>query len=358
MKKILVFFIVALIIPASSLWALNVSVQFADSTLQGSLLPGKIQTELQSILNKYDAMPEFARGMANASVYASNAGTSRGYQGYDLFNVSVGNMMSLQMPGSGLNFDAFKKDLENKGDVYAGTGEQPVAGQLGINMGFLLEDLYLTFKFGKFSTDWLNREIKIGDDEISYNSSIFGFLLNYSLLRERSLLAGSILWRGVTLGSGFTFSSSNIGYGLDLDRIEVTSSDGITADVDPSIELSIDSKNYVIPVEIYTSMRFLYIMNFGVGVGFDFVVGSDTDLLVSADGDAVVTSDSVGGSLVDKKGRITITDAGSKDKKADSFRARFMANLGVSLGPVYLDMPVALYADNGYSVGITAGIVW
>ena len=78
------------------------------------------------ITAKYDTMPDFTRGMANSAVYASNAGTTRGYQGYDLFNISVGTMFSLQMPNAEMNADALTDDLQNKGDVYAGVGWQPV----------------------------------------------------------------------------------------------------------------------------------------------------------------------------------------------------------------------------------------
>ncbi len=351
-RKIILALAMAMAMPVSGLMALTVTVDFGDATLN-TALKSTIETQLNSDLAKYDTMPDFTRGMANSAVYASNAGTTRGYQGYDLFNISVGTMFSLQMPNAEMNADALTDDLQNKGDVYAGVGWQPVAGQIGINMGFLVEDLYLTFKFGKFSTEWVDYELGLGDDKVNYDASIFGFMLNYSIVKEKSILARSILWRGITVGTGFTYASSKIGYGLKLDTMTL-SNGGYDADVDPSIELEVESKNYIIPVEIYTSMRLLYIVNAGVGAGFDFVVGSNTDLNVSADGDATITT---AGIYQGTKGTITVSDA-STSEKADRFRPRLMANVGVSLGPVYIDAPVTYYFDNAYSVGITAGIVW
>ncbi len=359
MKKILGALIVSLIIPVSGLWAFTVKVEF-EKNPGGVLdqLANNIEKELQKDLKKYGDMPDYAKGMANSALYVADAATSRGYQGYDLFNISGGFMAALQMPSSGLDFDKVKNDLKDKGDSYVGVGVQPLAGQVGINMGFLMEDLYLSLKFGKFNSDWFVDSSSDEKGKVTYNSGIFGIMANYLILPGDSFAAGSVVWRGVTAGMGFTYSSCKTNYGLKLDTIDVndgtTGPTALKAKVDQSITFAVESKNYIIPVELYTSVRLLYLLNVGAGFGFDLAVGSDTDVDVRSDGDAKVTS------VIQKDtpGTITIEDGGARNKKSNVFNARLMANVGLSAGPVYFDVPVSFYLDNGYSIGFTAGIVW
>ncbi|NLV67608.1 MAG: hypothetical protein GXY14_08015, partial [Spirochaetes bacterium] len=72
---------------------------------------------------------------------------------------------------------------------------------------------------------------------------------------------------------------------------------------------------------------------------------------------AVITDD--GGAPVinsGDEGDIDI-DAGTSNE-ADKYRFKGMVNVGVGFGPVFVDVPITFYLDNGYAVGLSAGIVW
>lgn len=348
MKKILTIFAV-LFFAVSAASAFTVTVDFGVNPALDDLKTAiENKLKLDDQLGKYSNMPKLARGFANANTYASGASTLRGYQGYDLFGVSIGTMFSLQAPSSSLTFYKDLQDDLDDGDMYAGMGANLLSGQVGINLSFLVNDLYLAFRFGKFNTTLGGKE---DDFKLGLDSGLFGILLNYQLIGQQSILGRSMLWRGVSVESGFIYSKNKTSFYQGMDSIEVDdgASTPITAEVDPSFSFIIDNKSYIIPVEAYTSIRLLYVLNLGIGAGFDFVAGGSSRLSLDSDGNAIVRG-------TDEKGIITI-DSGTKSD-ADKFRGKVMANIGLSAGPVFIDMPVTVYMDNGYSIGLSAGLVW
>lgn len=181
-------------------------------------------------------------------------------------------------------------------------------------------------------------------------------LLNYQVIKSKSILAGTMLWKGVSLESGLIYSNNTVSFYKDLDQIPVTGLGGYTATVDPSIDLVLDTKTVLVPIEAYSSIRLLYALNFGIGAGIDYVPSGSTSIKLESAGPITVdnTSPSGGGT----KGSVKIK-AGTGDEKPDSIRAKLMANLGLSIGPVFIDMPASYYfTDNGYAIGISAGIAW
>ncbi len=347
MKKILTIF-AALFLAASAASAFEVNVDFGDNPALDDLKAAiENRLELEDQLGNYMHMPKLAQGFANANTYASGASSLRGYQGYDLFGVSIGTMFSLQAPSSSPAFFNDLQDDLDDGDMYAGLGANLLSGQVGINLSFLVDDLYLAFRFGKFNTTIGGTE---DDFKLGLDSGLFGILLNYQLIGQQSILGRSMLWRGVSVESGFIYSKNKTSFYQGMDMIEnIDGGSGIYADVDPSFNFIIDNKSYIIPVEAYTSIRLLYVLNLGIGAGFDFVAGGSSRLSLDSDGNAIVRG-------TDKKGIITI-DSGTKSD-ADKFRGKVMANIGLSAGPVFIDMPVTVYMDNGYSIGLSAGLVW
>ncbi len=360
MKKILVLFTVLFAV-TTAYSAINLTVKFNDPTLDS--MAGDLKTNIESSvlgeIGQYENMPKLTRGFANANTYASGAGNMRGYQGYDLFAVSVGTMFSVQAPSSDPTFYEDLQDDLDAGDVYAGMGANPLVGQVGLNLSFLVDDLYMAFRFGKFDTTLGGEN---DDYKVNYDTNIFGILLNYQFIGQKSILARSMLWRGVSIESGFIFTKNKTAFYKELNAVTGSgTADALTIDyeVDPSIDFIIDNKSYIIPVEVYTSLRLLYIVNLGVGAGFDYVAGGSSKLTLGSAGGVTITNDGVAAGtsgLVGEKGTITI-DTSSKDD-ADKFRGKLMANIGLSLGPVFIDMPATIYLDNGYAVGLSAGIVW
>lgn len=348
MKKILIMLAV-LFFTASAASALTVTVKFDNPDANLDALAADIKNELENgELKKFDNMPKLAKGFANSNTYASGAGTMRGYQGYDIFGISIGTMLSVQAPSSDPSFYKDLQDDLDNGDVYAGMGANLLAGQIGLNLSFLVDDLYLAFRFGKFNST-LGGETD--DFKVGLDSGLFGILLNYQLIGQKSILGRSMLWRGISVESGFIYSKNKTSFYKEMGNIEANGG-SLNATVDQSINFIIDNKSYIIPVELYTSVRLLYILNLGVGAGFDFVAGGETTLKMESDGNINIAE----AAYQDRKGTIDIDSKTKAD--ADKFRGKVMANVGVSLGPVFVDMPVTIYMDNGYSVGLSAGLVW
>ena len=325
--------------------ALTSTVDFGGGIY--STLEDNLETQINNELNKYSNLPDLTRGFGNANTYASNGVTMRGYQGYDLISIAIGTMVTIQAPNADPMFFMELQDQLDSGDVYAGLGVNPIVGQVGLNMGFIIPDLYISFRFGK-----LDYKIDAGDYKLDYDTNLFGILLNYQIFAEKSILARLLVWRGLSLESGFIYSTNNIVYFKKIDT-PITADDGTNyAEFDPSLDIELDIKSYIIPVELYSSIRIFYFANIGAGMGFDYVAGNTTDLTLHSSSDAEM----VGGPATGLTGKVEI-DAGTKGE-ADRFRWKFMANIGFGFGPVIIDIPLTFYLDNGYAVGLSAGVVW
>lgn len=347
---ILLFPVLMLFAGTGAYAALTVSVDFGTDAAYDAIeiaIAGQLNTDLA----KYSDMPDFTKGFANANTYASNGATMRGYQGYDLICIAVGTMFTVQAPNADPLFFQEIQDQLDDGDVYTGLGANPLVGQVGLNMGFIIPDLYIAFRFGK-----LDYKVDAGTYKMDYDTNLLGVIVDYQLIPSQSILAGILLWKGLNLESGFIYSTNNVVYYKELDTISVPAG-SITADVDPSLDLEVDIKSYIIPVEVYSAFRLFYMINFGVGIGMDYVYKNTTDLKIHSAGKAVITDNGgVLGITNGDEGDIDI-NAGTSNE-ADKYRFKGMVNVGVGFGPVFVDIPVTFYLDNGYAVGLSAGIVW
>jgi len=225
--------------------------------------------------------------------------------------------------------------------------------QVGINLGYILEGLYASLLFGK-----LNTNINYGDFRVEHNANTIGGHLGYAIFSEKSILARALLWRGLTVQTGFIHTDNKVEFYNNLDERGYTDSvSGFTVDytVDPSINFEIETSGEIIPVELYTSIRILWFLNIGVGGGFDYVFASRTDFGLSSAGD--VTIEGTSQAYIGEKGTITV-ESDTSDIESDKFRPKLMANLGFGIGPVFIDVPASYYLDNGYAIGLSAGFVW
>jgi hypothetical protein len=340
--------------------ALTVDVTFDQSTPEGVILQNDlsalVETEIANELSKYSNVPKLAKGFGNASAYASHASTLRGYQGYDLFAISAGSMVSIQAPnGDPMFFQDLSDDIDN-GDIYAGVGVTPVVVQAGLNLGFIIDGLYLSFMYGKYSAD-----IDQGDYKIDHDENLIGFDITYQLLSDRSILAGLLVWRGLSINTGAIHYKNTTTFYNKMDKINNSQAvTGATVDytIDPSVNFEIATEGNVIPVEIYTAVRIFYILNIGAGGGFDYVVNGKTTIELKSAGDVLITNSTpVVSGFIGQTGKITV-NADTSGIKSDRYRPKLLANIGLGIGPVFIDVPVTYYLDNGYSVGITAGCVW
>lgn len=345
---ILLFPVLMLFAGTGAFAALNVTVDFGANPLYDTI-ESELADNIRSQLDKYGDMPDFTRGFANANTYAaSNGATMRGYQGYDLICIAVGTMFTVQAPSADpLFFQSIQDELDD-GDVYTGLGANPLVGQVGINMGFIIPDLYISFRFGK-----LDYKVDAGSYKMDYDTNLLGVIVDYQIIPSQSILAGILLWKGLNIESGFIYSTNNVVYYKKLDTIiasDTTTTE--TAELDPTLDLSLDIKSYIIPVEVYSAFRLFYMINFGVGVGMDYVYNNTTDLKLRSSG----TIRGTGGTINGLDGEFDITAPTSEE--ADKYRFKGMVNVGAGFGPVFIDIPITFYLDNGYAVGLSAGIVW
>ena len=357
-RFLLLLYIIITFSSVSAYAAITVDVNFTNADLQSALGDtGVVADTIYDRISQYSDVPELARGFGNANTYASHASTLRGYQGYDLFAISVGTMASVQAPSDDPQFYEDLMDEIDKGDVHAGVGVTPVVVQVGMNLGFILDGLYVSFMFGKLHTN-----IDQGDIRIDHNANLVGGHINYAVFGERSILARSLLWRGLTLQTGFIHTDNKVEFYNELDQINATAtvtSYSVLCEIDPSVNFELTTKGNVIPVELYTSIRLLWFLNIGVGGGFDYVVSSRTDFGLSSAGDVVITDDGASGAsgYVGETGTVTISGE-TNGVKSDKYRPKIMANIGFGIGPLFIDFPMSYYLDNGYALGITAGFVW
>jgi len=326
--------------------------QFDDLAFQAIVdaafldLTNSIETEL----GNFDSNPKkLGRAFANAGSYSNHAATQRAYQGYDLFAITVGTMAGGQLPSMDFStYGDLGDRIKDEGDIEAGIGWQAWALQVGINSKFLLDGLYLGLKFGYLSFD-----VPVGDNKAKFDFLAIGAMANYQIFKERSL-TGMLVWRGLSVGSGLMYQKLASGFLYDIGEVSGTDS-GVIITGSPVVSALLDSNLCTIPVEVNTSIRLLYVLNLSVGLGFDINFGSSS-MIIGADSDLSVSN--VPGGVNQTSAGYLSTDAGVKNARPKAFAAKAMANIGIGIGPVILDIPFTYYFNNGFNLGLSVGFVW
>ena len=331
------------------------------------------EKELKDTIGGININPKQLIGaFAASSVFASTGAPQRAFAGYDKFAVTLGAMAGFQLPASPFSIideiGDFAASLEEKGDIKLGVNPQALNLQFGLNTsGFLLDGLYLGFKFGYMNFDFLNIQ------GFTFKAFSAGITANYQIFAQKRILAGLFLWRGLNVGTGFIYQRTNFGYGLTLDpfeeQFEIPGLPGLADLVEdanysigvsatPKVSMDFAINTYTIPLEAMTSLRLFGFLNLSVGGGIDIGLGNAN---LSARGDAVIDTDI--GTLPfnvyqESPGSLSVKMGGKNVPSI--FNPKLMASLGISIGPVILlDIPVTYYfLNNGYNVGVTLGFVW
>ena len=311
-------------------------------------------------LAKYDDQDKLATGFANANMYSTNAATQQGYPNYSLFAITTGVMVGAQAPTTNVDYytnGKIEDDIENKGDLYAGVAGS-AAINVGINAGMIIPGLYINVKFGKFDSTWV-----YDDDDFSFDTMIIGGGITYSLFDEAGI--GLLRWRGLTIGTGLVYQTTDVSYRIELDDERIHFADGSTTGdvvVDPSFDITLDMYTLSVPFEINTAIQLLWLFNINLGVGIDLVSGN-ADLELQSVSDATVKNIAYNGTPLPEDdyivtpGKVTI-DGKTLDKKPSWARARIMTGIGFNFGAVKIDVPIIYYLKSGAAVGVTAGIIW
>ncbi len=339
------------------------------------------EDEAETELNKYGEQDSFAQGFGDANVMSSQAATLNGFAGYKTFGAMLGYMIGIQLPSSDPNaISEISDTIADDPNVYLGIANA-LSVNVGFNMGKVLglinndlgdktKRLYLNVHGG-----FINRSIDMSDSTLDIKTTTFGIGVNYQLIQPKGVVAGLFKWRGVSVGSGFTYQRSSFDTSSELDPVSNQFSmntlvGGQNVQVDgtfistPEINVGVDMRTFSIPLEATTSFQLLWVFNVNAGVGADLVFGK-SDITATASSDLTVenvtaTVDGVSQTLkytVDEPGSVVV-DASTKDIKPTFARARVMAGLGANMGPLKIDVPFYYYFSDGYAVGMSVGIVW
>jgi hypothetical protein len=314
------------------------------------------------------SFPKLAGAFANASVFSSDGASQRGYEGYNAFSFTVGFMSALQFPSTlldkimdAVNDSEDEMDLDfikDNMDIGLGVDFQILNAQFGINTSkFLLDRLYLGFKFSKFDTNWIDAMSLSG---FSFKTMSVGFNASYQLIKQKRLPAGIFVWRGLNLGTGFIWQNTSLGLKtsipIDDDLLSISIEDtieNININLDNVFRFDIETNTYIIPIEAMTSVRLLWFLNLALGAGVDIAFGSSS---IKASGSFDVKDYKLPAGV--EMTRAPSLSFGLGGKSAPSiFNLKLMGAVGFNVGPVIIDIPVTYYPlSDGYSLGVTVGV--
>jgi hypothetical protein len=326
MKKIIITMIAAIALLAFGARDANAWLLFGSN--DPALIPF-----LQNAFLKYQQQPKLAQGMADASAYSAHAATQRGYIGYDKVCVTVGTMAAAQVPATTTDLGYYKKlgeRLMKEGDLNVGVAWNAWSINVGVKLPL---DFYLTGKFGY---------LKYSYEQYDFNGMHAGVMLNYQIVKPKAPEVKFVLWRGVSIGTGLLWQSNKTVIHQTDDPI---SSGGYT--FRPVLDIKVGTQSYVIPLEISTAVRLIWVLNIHAGGGIDFAAGT-SDIRYSAAG----VADGPGGpALFSVYGR-------QSGKGSKHYMPKIFCGPGLNFGPVVIDIPFTYYFMNGFNVGVTFGVVF
>ncbi|MCL2293359.1 MAG: hypothetical protein FWC36_00600 [Spirochaetes bacterium] len=346
MKKKLLVLGIAMLLAAAPVFAWDINIDL--SGLPAPLAPFK--SDLEAALEAETigdlSMPRFMTGMSNASSFAADGATQRNFIGYRFFALGAGTMAGAQLPSS--NMESAIDRLVEEGDIFAGTGIQALSVSLGVNLGFLVDRLYVSGKFGTFSMDF---------DDFNISTSSFGLFAHYQLIKPRSRLLAA--WRGVQAGTGFIYYKSDVTFNFEAPPVESIIEAGeqyVTLFFEPDLAAKFTTYGVKVPIDIMTGVR-LAIFNFSLGLGADINVTNNSSLNLSA---SSLIYYEASGSYSGSGTAGSVSISGGPSGSADRFKFKAMAGVGLSLGIIRLDVPITYYFGKGIggNVGITGGIVF
>ncbi|MFW5642771.1 MAG: Lsa36 family surface (lipo)protein, partial [Alkalispirochaeta sp.] len=368
---------------------LDVTVKAPGITVYGQSIPtGDLQTELDQLkeeletdedLQKFTDQTDLARAFANAGAASTHLATQRSFSDYRMFALVVGSGAAIAAPGTSAGaIEDSLTDFEDEGDAYFGAAIQPITVSFGVNLSRWVDRLRVNGKFGYV-------HLAEGDlvDDISFTSTTIGVGADYQIIGTRSIAAGVLRWRGVSLGSGINYQSNKTEISVEVQ--EEAFSESVTFDdfgfsdtqaqaagyddaeaelgsltVSPTLGATVESRSWSIPLEASTGLRVLYLFDFNVGAGVDIALGS-SEVLFGAESEIDFE-----GSNAEVEENIEVdpgsVDLGvSTDGNPQFLRPRLTAGVGLNLGPVKVDVPLMYYLDiDGPTamVGVNLGIVW
>jgi hypothetical protein len=234
-----------------------------------------INGELQTIEDDInDGLPNATNpnrlmdGMANSSVM-SGKGVGSDYA----------SGMRVILIGAGVGVGA---DLEKNKDADTDLSGVGVQGGLilGTNLGWMdtkkilgLETEKLNVYFNFFGYDM---DKKTGDTNASGELKSYGVHFSYDWIKPK----GNVLlgWGGVKIHTGYEYNSMKLSFDSKISESISTSdpSGDYSSTLNATPEAGIDVKTHSIPIEISSSVQFLYFVSLYGGLGADYNMGTAT----------------------------------------------------------------------------------
>ncbi|MDR1836035.1 MAG: hypothetical protein LBQ89_00055 [Treponema sp.] len=321
-------------------------------------------SDLNSELGNYNFKPKpenLIRAFGTSAAYASHGATQRGFGGFNTFAATLGTMVGLQLPFGPFElvdkFDVIAGDpfsLFKDGDLTLGINPQALNAQVSLNTsGFFMKNMYLGVRVG-----YMNLPDVV--EGLSVSNMLLGVTVNYQLLPKLSL-AGLITWRGLSLGTGFIFQNTKLGYYFAMDSSLMSggiTTTGIGSDIsyriEPRVGLDMDITTYTIPIEVVTAIKLLF-LNIPFGAGVDLAFGK-SDIRFGAAAD--INFNGLPNAIYQSSpGSLAVNLGG---EMSPSFvNLKIMSGLGLVFGPLIIDIPITWYVmDNGFNVGLTFGVAF
>jgi hypothetical protein len=310
------------------------SMREAKAWIIGGVSNPAAQASFYDAIFQYQRQSKLVKGFANAGVYSSHVATQRGYQGYDKFEITIGTMAAAQVPATVVDLGYYKKlaeSLRKQGDVYVGVAWNAWS----LNVGFKVPttDLSISAKFGM---------LKYSYADFDFDGKNAGGMINYQIISPKAPPVKFILWRGLSVGTGFMWQYNNTLYHYTSDPF---TSNGFL--LQPKLKIYAKSESFVIPLELSTAIRLFWVLNIHAGGGVDFAWGSSR-----------LNYSTIG--TIAGGGTVGMFAAYGKQGGTGPTKVlpKIFCGPGLNFGPVIIDIPFTYYFNNGFDIGVTLGVMW
>jgi hypothetical protein len=307
-------------------------------------LTQEVRNELNNNLPDEDAQ-KYADGTANATVIA-NAGKGSDYgQNFDIFTLKVSGGVGLDASTSGLD------DMENANGFAVGGGITA-----GVNLDLLPINKIGFIDFSKMDLflNYSSFNVDQEFDQATAKGSIggFGFMARYSLIESKDIPSKYLMqWGGLHLHTGFQRSTMDINYNQSFDDQEVSAQGGALSGKFSNARgvFDLKSETNVIPIEVSTYMRFLYVFTLYGGAGMDIASGTSD---IKFDGTGTVTGGASPGST-DYQASLSANESASGSPETTNFRGFIGLQFNVPVVSVYVHVNKNISKDIvGANVGV------
>jgi hypothetical protein len=324
-------------------------------------LTDTINTQLRDItadLNERDIVKltgnqdKFALG--NSLATSANVLSGVMFSGLDatFASFSFAGGISAQDPN---NLEDLQGNIKNGNDSEVGFSTGGYTLYSAINSDVIeyipLKGLVFEAQIGLYDTDNL-----FDTTDIKYSSFLFGLGARYKIA-SFPLQNPILKIRSLTIGTSLNYSQSILSYDADPidESSESTLDDGTTivrTDSVTTINIKSEQRMVIIPVELVTSIKALYVFNFIAGTGFDLVAGQ-SKVSATADTDITVFENRV---EVDasREPDFELTDS-TTDTFPILFRYKMITGFGFEVTHVKIEVPIVYYPTSGFSASFMAG---